>query len=420
MGVALAMATIALQIGCIIGALFYASGGSSNEALRLASMAMHCSSLATGMLACALAAFRSAGRNVAAVAVMAFALANLLNGVRGLAFPMLDPRALCSLCVYVSMGCIVAISATGGGALAPDQRRASGEGDELTTRHGWAQNAHVVVGIAALSLLYGLVVQVGEAGTSSFMLGSVALVRCGVLLGFALVCWHDAGHLVSDRLFVAFIPLTSAVVLLLPMMGNEGGELGRVVSRLVFAIFQALVWAYCLACVQRGTWGPALATLGVTFGCQHLFVLVGRVVGAVLTERGVSPVGFALAMLWVLGVMMFACYRMAARGGRPADAQCDGCAAGLPGQGLAAGSFEMRRDAVTRLSHGWGLSPREEEVARYIDAGIARAQIAAAMCVTEETVKTYVRRLYAKAGVHSRRELVCLLEDERNGGVHDG
>lgn len=417
LGAALAMATVALQIACIVGALFYASGGSSNEPLRLASMVMHCSSLATGMLACALVMSRLSEVNVAAGVVLAFALANLVNGVRDFAFPALDPRALCSSCVYVSMGLVMGAGCLLMGrmpALAPKGAR-DGESARAMWR-GWFRNAHVLVGIAALSLLYGLVVQVGEAGTSSFTPGWVALIRCAVLLACVLPCWYDSGRLVSDRLFVAFIPLVSTVILFLPLMGGEEGGPGQIVSRLVFTVFQALVWAYCMRCVREGSWGPALAVFGVAFGCQHLLVLVGRVVGVALARQGVSPAGFALAMLWALGLVMFVCYRMEA-GGRELTGSPQGDAAGdAPSQNRGAEPFPERRDAIARLAHGWGLSPREEEVARYIDAGVARSQIATAMCVTEETVKTYVRRLYAKAGVHSRHELICLLEGARSKG----
>jgi DNA-binding NarL/FixJ family response regulator len=52
------------------------------------------------------------------------------------------------------------------------------------------------------------------------------------------------------------------------------------------------------------------------------------------------------------------------------------------------------------------LSPREEEVVRYVALGLRNAEVAKKMSISEETVKTHLNRIFRKMGVRDRVELV--------------
>lgn len=53
------------------------------------------------------------------------------------------------------------------------------------------------------------------------------------------------------------------------------------------------------------------------------------------------------------------------------------------------------------------LSPREREVLGLVAAGATNREIAAALAVGDETVKTVIARAFAKLGVHKRAEAVA-------------
>ena len=47
---------------------------------------------------------------------------------------------------------------------------------------------------------------------------------------------------------------------------------------------------------------------------------------------------------------------------------------------------------------------------QYLCKGRTKAYIAEALYLTENTVKTHSKRIYAKLGIHSKRELLDLVE----------
>jgi DNA-binding CsgD family transcriptional regulator len=56
-----------------------------------------------------------------------------------------------------------------------------------------------------------------------------------------------------------------------------------------------------------------------------------------------------------------------------------------------------------------GLSAREADVAELVGRGATNAEIARSLHVTEATVKTHLRHIYAKVGVTSRTQLAILV-----------
>ena len=64
---------------------------------------------------------------------------------------------------------------------------------------------------------------------------------------------------------------------------------------------------------------------------------------------------------------------------------------------------------LAHLPEGVTLHPREQEILELILANEKRKEIAAKLCLSENTVKTYTRNLYRKLNVSSREELYALL-----------
>ena len=59
-----------------------------------------------------------------------------------------------------------------------------------------------------------------------------------------------------------------------------------------------------------------------------------------------------------------------------------------------------------------GLTEREAEIVLYLARGRTKAHIAKTLYVSENTVRSHVRNVYAKLDVHTRQELIDLLENQ--------
>lgn len=64
-------------------------------------------------------------------------------------------------------------------------------------------------------------------------------------------------------------------------------------------------------------------------------------------------------------------------------------------------------NAISRKSHGFGLTPRELEVLALLPKGMMSVQIAAELFISEATVKTHLSSIYRKLSVANRSEAVA-------------
>lgn len=67
--------------------------------------------------------------------------------------------------------------------------------------------------------------------------------------------------------------------------------------------------------------------------------------------------------------------------------------------------------ALDALAASFGLSAREADVLRDFATGRTARYIADWYMISEHTVKTHLRRAYAKLGIHSRQELLDLVDE---------
>lgn len=72
-------------------------------------------------------------------------------------------------------------------------------------------------------------------------------------------------------------------------------------------------------------------------------------------------------------------------------------------------------EVCAAITGNYGLSRRESEILPYALRGRTGARIAEELSISKSTVDTHLRRIYGKAGVHGRQELIDLSERIRDG-----
>ena len=87
---------------------------------------------------------------------------------------------------------------------------------------------------------------------------------------------------------------------------------------------------------------------------------------------------------------------------------------------VVAGQTGLRLDDVTaeeiaRATAGSELSERECGIALLVLRRLDNGAICREACITESTLRTHLRNIYGKLGVHSRAELIELLEERLTG-----
>ncbi len=88
---------------------------------------------------------------------------------------------------------------------------------------------------------------------------------------------------------------------------------------------------------------------------------------------------------------------------QPASADVRPFLPGHPAQGPVTASESARREALARFGE---LTPRESEIVGLITRGFSNAEIAETCVISEGTVKTHVKRIFAKLGLHDRSQVV--------------
>lgn len=70
-------------------------------------------------------------------------------------------------------------------------------------------------------------------------------------------------------------------------------------------------------------------------------------------------------------------------------------------------------DGIGDFVRRYGLTEREAEVVALFVQGRSMGYIAEKVCVSENTIKTHVRHVYTKCGIHNKQELIDLVEGSR-------
>ena len=68
-------------------------------------------------------------------------------------------------------------------------------------------------------------------------------------------------------------------------------------------------------------------------------------------------------------------------------------------------------DVFAQLQESFALSERETEIARLIAQGRSKGYIAQELYVTENTVRTHTKNLYVKLGIHSKQDLIDIIQE---------
>lgn len=333
----------------------------------------------------------------------------------------------------------------------------------LSVRSVLLRYAVLAAGSVALAFVFGVMTDL-HGWMASEQAACTIQVANGIAAAFMAVVFalHRRPFRVDAALTMA-LPLFALALLSGPA---EAGDVSF--SRLAIMVGYLLFFITSWILVRRDA--PPFRTYSIpvlawTVGTLLAFSQIGRLVAGaaigsgVLTSEALSAI--SLGLFWVLALIAIAAYWLARsraverdlamlEAQEGADRGKDGGASrddesgasdeegsaldelgedkgairhaeGRPrGESFAEAEASRKPDVVfidtvshraKRLAQQIGLSARELEVLEELARGRSAASIAEKLFISTNTVKTRLRRIYEKAGIHSRRELLDMMEE---------
>lgn len=277
----------------------------------------------------------------------------------------------------------------------------------------------------ARAALWRIVLAIGVYGaTLGFYLHSTALFGQGgsspsagtlvalfvPLVTIVLLRRHDL-----SLIFRITLPLTAAGFLLLPLLGAGAGWIGAAVVGAGGTFFDIITWIALSEIAHRSRLSPikvfglgrAANAGGIGLGWLGSYLLLGT------TATGPSPVlVFCVGMVFILILTTTLILR---EEDFPAEEVVPGATQAAEAGALASetrsGPGHWRR-CCTKIAREHDLSPREEEVMVLLAKGRSMKHIEDTLVISFHTAKSHANHVYRKLGVHSREELIDLVEAE--------
>lgn len=286
-------------------------------------------------------------------------------------------------------------------AVGPDETFPARRPVDLKALVGGPLSLSLWFGMVIFPLFYGFMAQICTAAKISSGLfdypTEIAATVMLVLLAVAGVV--RKGYLDAEGIFVAMLPVFATALLVLPMFWGHEVFVAGFIMKCGFSVYTALMWIALQRMVRQEGWS-CFFLFGLSLGLYHLALMVGRLVASALTDARILSLetiaGAALVAVWLLSMCALFILWRTRRGVRENGSEGD-----------APPTYEQ---VFAAFADAHGLSGREREVCREYARGCTVESVAARLAVSQETVKTHIKRAYAKTDCHSRQDLIDKIE----------
>lgn len=364
------------------------------------------------------------------VIVVQIALGMLVNVVVSSALSPLpadvEMRLSCALLVVMA-GCAWFVRrqlrASSEGEGVAEERSRPQAGTSLRERWGAYRDAFLELGDSlvaffVLEAVIGLLNSFMLAGSIDFE-GSGAVSIAAIVGAIVVFCFIVfVAHRIPKVSTVSGVvmPVLAAMLVFLPFLSEQ--------YNLVFSLlllgsywFVALLITYLVAEVAHVRKVSPYVLMGVAMGVARVCLVVALLAGYAAGVAGGGPGDEAehtMRYLVIIVVVLYAlCMALVFFSRDRKRRRAEEATVPLDPEELAVSAVPSETELDARcaaVAHEGGLTDREAEILVYLARGRTKAYIADALFVTENTVRSHVRNIYSKLGVHTRQELLDLLE----------
>lgn len=302
--------------------------------------------------------------------------------------------------------------------------------------------------VVVIPFLFGVFQQISSikglnGGLFDFIAEFAALL---VLLALLVFSWLGLKFSL-ERLFIVIMPVLVTGLLLSPLLWDNEPFSSNILVKISLVVVFAALWPWL---AQRAHARPerVFANFGVVMGPLVAMIALGQLVGrAALTAIDMdfkAMTLISLGVLWVFTIfsiiVMTFFLRNRATGAKASRSagQTNSATAAATGITFASrrvsawevapaldlvdddGAEQQAKQAEQRtlsteakvacFGHAFKLSSREIEILTMFASGRSARYISGALVISELTVKTHLRHIYAKADIHNRQDLLDLID----------
>ncbi len=255
-------------------------------------------------------------------------------------------------------------------------------------------------------------------GVGEAVFAGVAVIMIAVAVASILLM----GSQKIDLAYKLVVPLMAAGLLLLPFLAPGQEAVAGICIMSGYILFEMYVWAALSDIAANGA-APSALVFGIGKSGMNLGLLMGTFIGIWLgSSSSMLLVAISLLIVYLFIVVENV---IGPKGGVALPLQVPSSSpanetiptrekkvtiAEAAQMDLAEMFSAMLHQRCSALSERCGLSARETEVLELLAKGRSLQSIADTLGVAYSTVKTHTDRIYAKTDVHSRQELIELLE----------
>ena len=255
-----------------------------------------------------------------------------------------------------------------------------------------------VFGTAVFCFMSGLMMQI--SGQQELPLSTVqqtSIVTSAVVVALLLLpALFMKKPFNIGRLYKMALPLSAAGFLLLPLLWNAFAQLGSMVASVI-------LWCM-LADMARDTRLPSALVFSIALACTNAAQLAGILVGffnaSRFTAGSLTLTVVALVSLYLLSMLSLFLFK---------DRDMNAEEAATPAPQVVVHEEQWFAARCDHLAAEYQLTARETEIFALLAQGRTVHGISEKLFVSENTVKSHIKSIYQKLGIHVRSELIDLV-----------
>lgn len=247
----------------------------------------------------------------------------------------------------------------------------------------------------------------GSSHTGIFVTMAVLALLCSVFAVFASIRRFDISKIYYPVIIVAALGM-----LLAPLLGQGMLQAQVIVVNSAYNVFILALWCVFSNIAGQTDMSP-VRMFGLGRGASAIGTTSGHAIAAIVVAAIPDLGAFtnAIGVAFTIVIIVMSIFVLDERTISDAldktfrEETVTVASPGAPSPELAWGA------ACDGLAERCGLTAREREVLSLLGRGRTASYIADELGISYNTAKGHIRNLYAKCGVHSRQELIDLLEE---------